>query len=149
MSQFLERFRSTVSGYLKENGVVVNTSDIGEDIIIEAQGKVVQLRLIDDGKMLISTIVYFNMMGEEYVDYRMVSEFNAYHLFRGGYRLMVEPSTLSIYVEENVSVQEYDAERLSTKLYDFVKRSISCTKWYIESLNAAADHMNNYRKTFV
>lgn len=149
MTESQRMFRSTVGGYLKENGIIVNTSDIGDDIIIEAHGKIVQLRLVEKRKILLSTIVYFNMMGEEYVESNIISEFNARHLFRGGYRLMVEPTTFSIYVEESLNIYNFDCEKLSIKLYDFVKRSISCTKWYIENLNVANENSHNYARMFV
>lgn len=149
MTEFLERFRTAVGGYLEDNGIIVSTSDIGDDIIIEAQGKIVQLRLIDDGNVLISTIVYFNMMGEEYVDNSAISEFNSHFLFQGGYRLMIEPTTLSLYVEECLNVRRYDAASLSNELYDFVKRSVSCTKWYIKTLKADEISSANKESIFV
>lgn len=135
MSEQLEKFRTAVCGYLESNGIVVNRGDIGDDIIIEAQGKIVQLRLVEGSTLLISTVIYFNMIGEEDVDAKLISEFNAYNMLDGGYRIMVEPETLSLYVEEGVCVDNYDADALSTKLYDFVKRSVACTRWYMKSRN--------------
>ena len=139
MTEFLEEFRSAVNGYLKDNGILVDKNDIGDDIIVEAYGKVVQLRLLENGKLMISTIVYFNMSDDEYVDNRNIAEFNAYHLFRGGYRLMVEPTTSSVYVEEGATIRGQNAESLSARLADFVSRSISCTRWYIEKLRSSRD----------
>ncbi len=143
LSIHLEKFRSAVCGYLENNGIIVDRSDISDDVVIQAQGKIVQLRLVEDATMLVSTIVYFNMMGEEDVDNTLISEFNACQLFKGGYRLMIEPQSKSIYIEQGLNSGKYDAENLSSKLYDFVKRSIVCTRSYIEKTKENNDNTNS------
>ena len=149
MSECLEQFRSAVSGYMNEIGVVVDRSDIEDDIVLVAHGKVVQLRLLGDGNLLIATLVYLNMAGEDqYVDYAAISEFNSRHLFRGGYRLMVDSRLRSIHVEESVDMLSFDVGALSEMLYDFVKRSVTCTRWYIENLNSRDIITENYITAF-
>jgi hypothetical protein len=59
-----------------------------------------------------------------------IAEFNAFHLFAGGYCLLVDDQSLSIYVDQTLSVQRFDVAAFSAHLADFADRAVSCARWY-------------------
>lgn len=130
---FIELMRS----YLERAGKAPDQIQEADDYLLDVGGRIVQIRLVAEGTMLISTMVFFNEGREEQVLEERIAEFNAFQLLSGGYSLLVEEESLSLYVEQALSAGAFDAASLSTHLADFTDRAVSCSRWYLGELENA------------
>lgn len=136
VSEFQDRFRSLVRGYLESRGKPPSEIKEADDHLLEVHGRILQLRLGGGGRMLLSTMVFYNDGVREDVLEGPIAEFNAYYLLSGGYCLAVAEPSGSLYVEQALTVKLFDVERLARHLGDFADRAASCTRWYLNELKA-------------
>lgn len=134
MADFQKNFQNLVKDYLINCGKAPSDIVASDDYLLEAGGRIFQLRLGAGGMMLLSTIVFYNNGKVEDLLAEPIAEFNAFHLFSGGYRLLVEEESASLYVEQELAIERFDAPRLLRHLEDFADRAASCTRWYLDQL---------------
>ena len=82
-------------------------------------------------EIVVSTQIYFSNENGIDVYPDIISEFNVYHLFAGGYRLNVDPRTHYLYVSQNKSLDKVEPQGLLSYLEDLTSRCVSCTRWYM------------------
>ena len=127
-------FQALLRGYLVSRGMDPSDVVAADDYLLNAGGRVVQLRLGDGGTMRLSTMVFYNEGMADRVLAVPIAEFNAFHLFAGGYCLLVDEPSGSLYVEQELAVGRFDAGGLRRHLEDFSTRATSCARWYLEEL---------------
>ncbi|PTW56637.1 hypothetical protein C8N35_111100 [Breoghania corrubedonensis] len=137
MSTSHDAFRSLVTDYLVGRGKTPSQIEDADDYMLEARGRIVQLRLGREGTMLVSTMVFYNENDDTQVRDTAIAEFNAYHLFAGGYCLHVDERSQSLYVEQELTVSRFDADGLRDHMEDFAVRATNCARWYLKELAAS------------
>ncbi|MEI2384474.1 hypothetical protein [Breoghania sp. JC706] len=137
MSTSQDAFRSLVRDCLIARGKIPSQIEDADDYMLEARGRILQLRLGPEGTMLLSTMVFYNENDEAQVRETAIAEFNAYHLFAGGYCLHVDERSKSLYVEQELMIRRFDAEGLREHMDDFAVRATTCSRWYLQELVAA------------
>lgn len=96
-----------------------------------SHGRMIQARLFPERDLAAcSTLVRYNEGWDEPVLFRTVAEFNAYHLFHGGYCLVADEDSGSLYVNQNRRLSTLDAAKFSSWLEDFGHRAGACARWY-------------------
>jgi hypothetical protein len=88
--------------------------------------------LPDEGQIVISTIVFFGRGDGEDLIHELIAEFNAYHFLRGGYCLLVDDETQSLYVAQRRPLDSLTGDALAAAVADFAARAQSCTRWYLK-----------------
>lgn len=104
------------------------------DLTLDVIGRPVQVRLDERGLLHVSTAVFLNDGDAAQVLCESIAEFNAVHLFAGGYCLLVQPESGSLYVDQIVSPQRFDRKSFQAFLIDFAHRATGCMRWYAEAL---------------
>lgn len=131
MTDAQKDFQALVRDYLTDRGKDPSDIVAADDYLLEAGGRILQLRLGDDGAMLLSTMIFYNDGKAEHLLAGPIAEFNAFHLFSGGYRLLVDEQRGSLYVEQELAIERFDAAGLRRHLEDFADRATSCARWYL------------------
>ncbi|MEM5584674.1 hypothetical protein WNZ15_19585 [Roseibium sp. AS2] len=132
MTKFQDEFRALVADYLVDQGKQPQEIEAGDDYLLNAQDRILQLRLGMGGAMLLSTMIFYNDGDTVQVLNGPIAEFNAYHLFAGGYCLHVDAASGSVYVEQELTTGRFDAGSLRQHLLDFADRATSCARWYLD-----------------
>lgn len=104
--------------------------DFPTDLLVDVDGRPVQARLDEAGALHLSTAIFFPDDDTALIDRQAIAEFNAYHLFRGGYCLLVDQRSGALYVDQAMSVQSLGRDTRDACLADFAERSGSCARWY-------------------
>lgn len=108
---------------------------LADDCLLDIAARTFHLGLTPDGgSVAISTVVYLADGDPEQVLPDLIAEFNAFYLFRGGYRLSVDPATQSLYVSVNKSLAGLEGEDLDAFFDDLIERCAACTAWYMDEL---------------
>jgi len=131
MSEYRKIFGKLMRTYLESVGKAPDRIQEADDYLLDVGGRIVQIRLVAEGTMLISTMVFSNESREENILEKQIAEFNASQLLSGGYALLVEEESGSLYVEQALSVTAFDAASLAAHLADFAARAIGCSRWYL------------------
>jgi hypothetical protein len=84
------------------------------------------------GEITFSTLVFYTDRDPDQIHADLIADFNAFHLFSGGYRLSVDPDTLCLYVSVTRSLDEFEKSGLEPFFADFIDRCMSCTRWYMD-----------------
>lgn len=101
------------------------------DRLAEIGGRMLQLRIDGRRRLRLSTPVLLND-GASAVPDVAIAEFNAFHLLAGGYRLLVEERTSSLYVEQALNIRREDADSLRRHAREFVERASACSRWLLD-----------------
>jgi len=131
-----ERFRKLVDDFLVRS--LGDEIPSGNQLMLELDGRRVHLGFLPEREeIVVSTMVYFAVDEPENIRPEAIAQFNAYHLFHGGYRLAVDQSSQCLYVSQNKPLARAEAAGLDALLGDFIGRCASCTRWYFsETLSA-------------
>lgn len=104
----------------------------GDEHLLDFGARTFHLALAPgSAEVRIATAVYFGGAPGE-IGPDLIADFNAYHLFHGGYRLAADPATASLYVSVRKSLARLEASGLDAFFEDFIARCISCTRWCVD-----------------
>lgn len=124
-----ERFRKLVSDFLVKS--VGDEIPPGNQLMLEIDGRRVHLGFLPEREEIaFSTMVYFAVDEPENVRPESIAQFNAYHLFHGGYRLAFDQPSQCLYVSQSKPLANAEAAGLTAVLEDFIGRCANCTRWY-------------------
>jgi hypothetical protein len=133
LAELQHRFWALLSDLLGESDGAAS-ADRDTDIVLDIVGRPIQLRLDERGQLHVSTMVFFNDSDSAQILREAIAEFNAVHLFAGGYCLLVNPESGSLYVDQIVSLHRFDGKSLRAFLIDFAHRATGCMRWYGQQL---------------
>lgn len=122
-------YRSLLAGVLERRGEAARPVE-DTDRLLQVGGRIVQVRLDEAGRLHLSTMVFYNDGDPDPVLDAAIAEFNAFHLVAGGYCLMVDERSLSLWVDQAVSVHRFDPDAFLRHLADFADRAATCARWY-------------------
>ena len=99
------------------------------------------------GEFICSAMAHFHFANAEPVDHDIVARFNAYHLFRGGYCMLVHPPSGSLYVNQSRSAASLNEASFLGWLADFANRSQNCIRWIAAEKGKAREEAGRDRST--
>jgi hypothetical protein len=127
-----DRFRALIKSFLGPDGFL--PAGVDDEFVIDADGPV-QLKLSPEREEIaISTRVISAIGQPELIRSGDIAQFNAFHLFNGGYRLWVHTDAECIVVSQSKALARLEATGLSAFLEDFIPRCASCSRWYANQL---------------
>jgi hypothetical protein len=123
-----DRFTHLIQDLFKESEESPSVS--GDGYLLQFDGRMVHLGLdADRSEVTISTQVYFVDEDADELTVDLITEFNAHHLFNGGYRMGRDPESYNLYVSQCNSVAHLERAGLHVYLDDFISRCVACTRW--------------------
>lgn len=127
-----ERFTKLVESTLDPSAP--ETPEVTLDqCLLDVEGRSFHLGLSPErSEITFSTLVFYTDREPDQIYADLIADFNAYHLFRGGYRLSVDPDTLCLYVSVTRSLDGLESGGLSPFFADFIDRCVTCTRWYMD-----------------
>lgn len=129
----VRKFRVTIDGYLAIHAPDCPPVDaIG--CFVPVEDRLVQLLLdVEREEFIFSMSVFITNGVEDYIVPEIVADFNAVHLFDGGYHLAVEEETKGLYVSMRRKLGTLTPSEIDGLLRAFVRRSRKWTLWYLEA----------------
>ena len=105
--------------------------------VVEADG-LVHLYLRPTGEAIIETEIYSVIYSSDEILWDAISDFNAFYMRDGGYRLFVRDERI-ICVESRVDGEHLLEIGLRKFLQDFVERCSTCACWYVDQLLSTSE----------
>lgn len=101
------------------------------ELLLKYWGRTFQVSMaLERAEITFSTVVFPGDYGAVFIFNELIADFNARHIFRGGYQLSVDPITFSLYLSVTKTLGRIEASGLSPFLDDFIRRCASYTRWY-------------------
>lgn len=107
---------------------------IDNEFMLNADGPVLLKLDPERAEITFSTLIFCAGGEPELIDPEAIAEFNAYHVFHGGYRLSVDVETECLYIAQTKALTRLESAGLGEFFEDFVAHCCSCTNWYMAEI---------------
>ena len=108
---------------------------VQNEMTLDADGPVRLVLEEQREEIVFSTLIYCAEGEPELLDDEIVADFNAYHLFHGGFRLSIDRDFECLYIVQTNSLARMEAVGLDAFFEDFITRCANCTRWYMAEID--------------